>query len=283
MKLRKIGIEKEKQQLYDAFKVCFDEVQGDVYCELFADEKYRHSLQVLGTGNYILKNEKIFHGKNEEYLKTAKLVTLFHDIGRFKEISLLCKDSTSKHNHGFYSYERLKDLGYSDGRLLLPVKLHGGLVDALEKDEEYRQISDVSLKQEIAELYGLVKDADKIANFHIIKHECRVLHDIFFENISEEAKKAPLSPLVLSCIVENRLVKHSERYSLCDRLVQVLCQVFEIYYQASFVYLKKHDLFEPIYVLLREYNQDKELQEYIEKTINAYVAEHMIENQKLVI
>lgn len=283
MDLRKIDIEEEKNRLYEDFKVCFDEVQGDAYCELFADEKYRHSLQVLGTGNYILKNEEIFHGKNEEYLKTAKLVNLFHDIGRFKEISLLCKDSKSKHNHGFYSYERLKDLGYSDGRLLLPVKLHGGIADALDNDEEYRQISDVSLKQEIAELYGLVKDADKIANFHIIKHECRVLHDIFFENISEEAKKAPLSPLVLSCIVESRLVKHSERYSLCDRLVQVLCQVFEIYYQASFVYLKKHDLFEPIYVLLREYNQDKELQAYIEKTINDYVAERMIENKKLVI
>lgn len=278
IEIRKIKIETEKKVLRKDFEACFEEVKGSDYYEKYADEKYRHSMQVLGAGNYILKNEVIFQNKSEGYLKTAKLVSLFHDIGRFKEIALLCKNPSSKHKHGLYSYERLKDLGYSDWRLLLPVKQHGGIATALVTDEEYQQIGDEKVRKETEELYRLVKDADKIANFHIIKNECRVMQDIFFENLTDEAKKAPLSPIALTCIKEKRLVKHAECYSLCDRLVQVLCQIFELYYRPSFKYLKKHDLLEPIFELLRENNHDTEKQAYIEKEILAEMSNKLSES-----
>ena len=123
--LNKIDISKETKQLFDDYKNCYEIVKYDDFYALFANEKIKHSMQVVGAGNYILKNEKIFKNKSVQFLKLAKLVALFHDIGRFKEIELLYKLPQSHHNHGFYSYERLKKFGYNDCRLLLPIKQHG--------------------------------------------------------------------------------------------------------------------------------------------------------------
>ena len=52
----------------------------------YADEKYRHSLQVLGAGNFIIRHEPWFAGRGEEFVDLAKTAVLLHDIARFDEI-----------------------------------------------------------------------------------------------------------------------------------------------------------------------------------------------------
>ena len=134
MNLHSIDVSTEQKQLYAAFDDCLQKVRGKTFFEGFAKEKIKHSMQVVGAGNLILKQEKSFQNKGEEFFRLGKLVCLFHDIGRFKEIYMLSQDATKRYNHGHFSYEMLKDLDYADLRLLLPVKRHGELADALEKD-----------------------------------------------------------------------------------------------------------------------------------------------------
>lgn len=273
MMLSNIDIKKEEAELYNAFEDCFAKVQGNAFYEDFAKEKIRHSMQVVGAGNYILKNEKVFQGRGEDYLKLGKLVNLFHDIGRFKEIDLLCKEPNSRHNHSYYSYEKLKDLGYTDLRLLLPVKLHGGLRAALDEDEEFQKITDERLATEVRQLYGLVKDADKIANLHLTKRDKRVFKDLFFSRLTQENKYAPVSENVLRSFTNRDLVKSSDCVSFSDRLLQILCFAFEIYYKSSFDFIFKHGLFENIKQIMRQYNPDKKQQKDIEKQLDDYVAD----------
>lgn len=271
MKLQKIDIKKEEKILNKVFADCLEKVKSEVFYETFANEKIKHSMQVVGAGNYILKNDKLFQNKDLEYMKLGKLVNLFHDIGRFKEIELLYQDPQSVHNHSYYSYEKLKELGYSDLRLLLPIKQHGHLEDALEKDEEYRKIQDENLKCEIEELFFLVRDADKIANLYLIKHNKRVFEDLFFAELSEDAKYAPASPRVMAAFEKRINVPNCDRYSFTDRLLQIICFGFEIHYKPSYDYISQHGLFDNIIEIMRQYNPDKQLQKYVEDSFNCFI------------
>lgn len=269
--LKSIDIKKEERELFGAFEHCLARVSDNSFLELFAREKIKHSMQVVGAGNYILKNEKIFQHRSEEYLKLGKLVNLFHDIGRFREIECMYEDASRSYNHGFFSYEMLKERGYSDPRLLLPVKQHGNLADALEKDVEFQKIGDAGIKKEVEELYGLVKDADKIANLYIAKTDRRIFKDLFFDGLTEENKHAPVSAKVLEAMENKCLVKSGDCVSFSDRLLQILCFVFEIYYKPSLTFVFKHCLLENIAAVMRIYNPDQSLQDYIEQKIFTHV------------
>ena len=271
MKLHNIDVSIEQKQLYTAFEDCLQKVQGKTFFEDFAKEKIKHSMQVVGAGNLLLKQEKSFQGKGKDFLRLGKLVCLFHDIGRFKEIYLLSQDTSKHYNHGLFSYEILKDLGYSDGRLLLPIKRHGELADALDNDSEFQQMPEGKEKQETRELYGLVKDADKIANLYLIKYDERIFKDLFFEHLSEEDKYAPISEKVLQAVKEHTLVKRGNDKSFSDRLIQILCFVFEIYYQPSYDFIVKHKLFDNLFGYLLEYCPDKKQAQFVCDYIDNYL------------
>ncbi len=271
MKLRDIDISKEQKQLYNAFEDCLKKVSGDFFLEGFAKEKIKHSMQVVGAGNLILKQEKSFQSKGQNFFRLGKLVCLFHDIGRFREIYMLSQDATKHYNHGYFSYEMLKDLGYTDLRLLLAVKRHGELADALENDSEFQQMSEGTKKEETRELYGLVKDADKIANLYLIKHEERIFKDLFFEHLSDEDKYAPISDKVMQAVKNNSLVVRGDDKSFSDRLIQIMCFVFEIYYQPSYEFIVKHKLFDNLFGYLLKYCPDKEQAQFVCNYMNDYL------------
>ena len=65
------------------------------------DEKIKHSYQVLGAGNYILKNESVFSKCNVDEIDFLKAIVLLHDIGRFQE------GVTSGIDHGVYGADML--------------------------------------------------------------------------------------------------------------------------------------------------------------------------------
>ena len=271
MKLHDIDVSKEQKQLYAAYEDCLQKVRGDAFFEGFAQEKIKHSMQVVGAGNLLLKQEKSFQNKGEEFLRLGKLVCLFHDIGRFKEIYQLSLDKTKHYNHGHFSYEILKDLGYTDLRLLLPVKRHGELPDALENDAEFQQMPESIEKQETRELYALVKDADKIANLYLIKQDERIFKDLFFEYLPEDEKYAPISDKVMQAVKNHSLVVRGDDKSFADRLIQILCFVFEIYYQPSYEFIVRHKLFENLFAYLQEYAPDKEQAQFVCNYIDDYL------------
>ena len=271
MNLHSIDVSTEQKQLYAAFDDCLQKVRGKTFFEGFAKEKIKHSMQVVGAGNLILKQEKSFQNRGEEFWRLGKLVCLFHDIGRFKEIYMLSQNSSQHYNHGYFSYDMLKDLGYTDLRLLLPVKRHGELADALENDAEFQQMPKGKEKEETRELYGLVKDADKIANLYLIKYDERIFKDLFFEYLSEEDKYAPISDKVMQAVQNHDLVRKGDDKSFSDRLIQILCFVFEIYYQPSYDFIIRHKLLDNLFGYLLEYCPDKEQAQFVCDYINDYL------------
>ena len=54
----------------------FEIVKNSHYHKSFANEKIRHSLQVAGVGNGILRNEEYFKDKSYEFIEISKTAIL---------------------------------------------------------------------------------------------------------------------------------------------------------------------------------------------------------------
>lgn len=100
--------------LHKHYKNCRNYVAASRELCFYADEKFRHSMQVVGAGNYLLKHEKTFQNWSQTNKYLAWQGCLFHDIGRFTEIYQrydnhdLHGANLRKYDHGEFSYEILK-------------------------------------------------------------------------------------------------------------------------------------------------------------------------------
>ena len=51
---------------------CNNQVKDNEFYKLFANEKYRHSFQVLGAGNYLIKRINWLKNKDFKYIEMVK-------------------------------------------------------------------------------------------------------------------------------------------------------------------------------------------------------------------
>ena len=77
----------DKNFLYRHYQKCRTYVSSSKELCLYADEKFRHSMQVVGAGNYLLKNEKGLQSWTPEQKYLGWLGCLFHDIGHLKKFA----------------------------------------------------------------------------------------------------------------------------------------------------------------------------------------------------
>lgn len=271
-------LEKEKQILQQHYEECEKLVHNHKIYKLYADEKIHHSLQVYGAGNYIMKHEPTFKNKSDEYVRLAHIAYLFHDIGRFQEIKELYSNEVtnnpfnSPYDHGVYGYKILQKIPeYSDLRIVLPIKHHGHLIEELYKDEEYQNITDPQLKKEVEEISFLVRDADKIANFQIIKKEDRIYKDLFFGTLPQDLKYSQITPEVLS-VFENRCsIKLNKVSSMSDRVLCTIAWIFDMNYKPSFDFSLRLGGIDNLLDILAKFNPDTKTQEKIVKIVKDFI------------
>ena len=129
--------EKAKNLLHNEYLRNFEIVKDSFYHKSFANEKIRHSLQVAGVGNGILRNEPYFKNKSPEFIEIAKTAILLHDIFRFSEITIKYKTG-EKVDHGVMGADFLRNIPeFNTPLIILPVKHHGHMIEALYEDDEY--------------------------------------------------------------------------------------------------------------------------------------------------
>ena len=256
------------------YNECAEKVGSELGLRRLADEKMLHSLQVVGAGNFILKHEKTWELKNSEQCRRAKLAYLFHDIGRFAEIeAMLQTDNPADRefgklpgiSHGMLGADYLRRFRQYDlPEIIIPVKRHCDLPDLFYTDEELAEITDNNLRQDIIDNYRLTCDADKIANFALCTRSYYKLKAVFYGHLTPEEVYAPISSAVLECFNRESLVPSSSAVSLCDRILSVLCWIYDLNYRPSFEFCLRLNLFEKMLRILRDHNPDRPLQQDIE-------------------
>lgn len=247
--------QKAKELLYEEYHKNFEIVKESPYHRRYVDEKIRHSLQVSGAGNGILKHESYFQNRSEEFIDIAKTAILLHDIFRFNEVRILF-ETGNRIDHGAMGAEFLKQFPeFNNVLITLPIKHHGHMIEALYEDEEYQSITDDKLKQDVLHIAFAVRDADKIANWQIVTNEFDFVKKVwlpFPEDNSEEQGMLP--PESWAYFSKQEVVPHGvvKTQTNAGEILSMLCWLFDMNYRYSVYYCNRLNLFAGFFRLLEQ-------------------------------
>ncbi len=273
----KTDLSKDIQLLKQHYQNCRQHVSDSHFYSLYADEKIHHSLQVLGAGNYILKHESSFNNRDSEFIRKARLAYLLHDIGRFEEIRRKYDDyknsnTSKKYDHSLLGADILRNIPeYNHPLIVIPVKHHGHLIEELYEDKEYTSIKDEQLKEDIKKVIFLVRDADKTANFNLIKIDKNHFSELFFDTKTSQEKEKTVST-DLFCQFQNcqTINKHMTK-TATDNILCFIAWIFDINYKAAFDFTCRAGGVDFLIEQLGEYTKNKELQQTVAKTVKNYI------------
>lgn len=216
--------------LREQYEACCQVVAHDEFCLHFAQEKWRHSMQVAGAGNYLVRHIEALKDKSGEYIELVRTAVLLHDVCRFAEIVHLYHGEKG-YDHGVAGGELLKNMPrFMDIRIGLPIKHHGHMIEELYADDEYKNIGDKKLQKEVEEICFIIRDADKIANLRMLADEPDMRSLFLGEEkadegfVSEDAKNEALSGVV---------VGREHRRNRTSSLVTYLSWYTDINYRAA--------------------------------------------------
>lgn len=264
------------------YQETFNQVKDVDFYRIYADEKIRHSLQVIGAGNFIIKHEKTFQNRSPDFIRCAVMAYLFHDIGRFQEIRDLynehlrtgqCPCKSPGIDHGLNGWEILKQMPfYADPRIIIPVKHHGHMIEDFYADPEYNSLSDEQLRRDIEQIIFLVRDADKIANLHLLKYDRQIFRDLFYREEQSLQKFCKLTPEPLEVFFSCQPVNRSLVVTQADRILNIIAWIFDLNYQPSFDFLLRFGCVDFLQEQLAKVNNERNLQEKIAKTLKNYIS-----------
>ncbi len=265
-------MKKEINILKQYYKDTLSYVDTDDFCVKYAHEKMIHSLQVIGAGNYIKKHEKTFHNRTDDFMLCATLSYLFHDIGRFDEIKLIFDKKAKTTDHGVLGANILASIDrYNDPRIILSVKHHGHLIEKFYNDIEYQSMSDKTLKKEIEEIIFLCRDADKIANLYLLKTQYDKHEGVWASSQDESFIKGDINPVMVECIKNNKVCPRADIKSNADIFIAVLSWMFDINYQTSIDFCKKHKVVEAVVKIIARYNKQVDIHQELTRCMNEYL------------
>ena len=213
------------------------------YQKDFMNEKIKHSYQVLGAGNVILKHEKCFAELNENMHSYYQAIVLLHDVARFTEI--LEREKNNFIDHGVVGALMLQQKEFfidnADG---LAIKHHGHLIEELYADDLYKSLSEEK-KEQVRKLAFLVRDADKIANYYLLVSNFEQIKRLFFvpDRYKNPFCKVP-SEKVLADFLACKSINKADMESFADFTLMLLAWIFDLNYKYSFAMLKKWEILE---------------------------------------
>lgn len=224
-------------ELRKHYRKALSELPRGSFYNLSINHKFRHSIQVLHAGQEIMKQTPELQNISPEFKSDAERALLFHDIGRFHETVCIYRDKqnnvevaacSNKYDHGTIGYNILKEIPqYNYLKLLLAVKYHGKMMEQVRESELWKETEASHDEKEIKQILYIVRDADKLANLQVIKATDHLKEDLFYKQLTSEAKKAGISPDVMKQFENHQVVYFPTIYSYTDRVTMVLSWIFD--------------------------------------------------------
>lgn len=240
------------------------------YQKAFMDEKIRHSYQVLGAGNFLLRHEKDFAKFNKEEISYYQAIVLLHDVFRFSEI--LEKEKGNFIDHGVAGAEFLAQTKlFSKNDVVLSIKHHGHLIERLYEDEAYKKLSEKE-KKHVERIAFLVRDADKLANYYLLASHFTDMRSLFFvESNYQNPYDKIVSPNVFRDFMACRCVTKADMKNFADHSLMFISWIFDLNFESSFIFLQRLHIVEKLFCLLGEFFRLEDAQLF-EKKINEFIA-----------
>jgi len=261
--------------LYDEFNRNVKKVPAESIYRSFCDEKLKHSQQVLGAANYIMKHEPYFSQQPASFIETAQTVALLHDIARFAEAVHKFQSPDMPYNHSVKGAEYLALIPeFNIPQIVLPVRYHGDIyLSRLYDDADFVKLSSGE-KLQVEKIAQLVRDADKTANMHLFFYHQEhlkklVLSEFFSSQMKDKAQD--VRPEILQEILREHLLVSSELVNQSERVLQILAWFFDLNYKTSFVFCQKRNVLEKMFSFFCEICPYPETQEIVLSKIQNFV------------
>lgn len=266
---------KEAWQLLDLqFNQCYEIVKKDEFYRGYALEKLRHSKQVAGAGNYIIPKIEWLKEKSPEYVEMVRTAVLLHDVCRFSEIAYRFKNKGS-YDHGVEASELLKHTPiFNDIRIWLPIKHHGHRIEDLYNDGVFQDIADKQLQKEIELICFIIRDADKIANLHMMVNEENIRPLFFGKSTGNEYKDGQISQIVKEVAFKNVTTPRFDEATVGDHITGYISWFFDINYKYSIDYCERLNVISGLFDIFEKYCSDEEFKRKYAKFVRAYLQNH---------
>ncbi|MBO5303723.1 MAG: HD domain-containing protein [Lachnospiraceae bacterium] len=172
---------------------------------------------------------------DEEGINLATLIGLLHDIGRFEQLRLTNSFDDSIIPHAKCSLDVLFTQGY----------IHKFVENPMYDDIIYESIKNHGLFQIDSSLEGdcllyakLIRDADKLDNFHTkLIEEIDTMLDVDMDNLAKET----ISDYAYETFLAHKPLENSKRKTHLDMWLSYIAYIYDLNFQASFCYTKEHD------------------------------------------
>lgn len=261
-------LEKAKQLINDEYNTKYILAKTE-HAKAFMNEKIKHSYQVLGAGNFLLRHEKYFAKYNKEEISYYQSIALLHDVYRFQEALEL--EKKHKVDHGVCGAEYLSQIKfYNKKDALLAIKHHGHLIERLYEDEAYQKLSKKEQKH-IQQVTFFVRDADKLANLYLLATHLDDIRPVFFsEKTYQNPHDKNISPIVMADFMAQKCVTKSDVKNFADHALMIISWIYDINFECSLVFLEKLQIFEKLFDLFAEYWHPKD-KKTIQKTVKEFI------------
>lgn len=228
-------------ELKKHYQKALSQIPHNSFYHFSINHKFRHSVQVLRAGQEIIAHTPELKDVTSEFKHDAEQALLFHDIGRFHEMVCICRDNsknitvnarTNKYDHGIIGYKILKKCPqYNNLKLLLAVKYHGKMMEQVRASDLWQEAEKSADEETIKQILYIVRDADKLANMRVIKATDHLKEDMYYKQLSPEAKKAGISSEVMKQFENHEVILFSTLKSYTDRVMMVLSWIFDFNFQ----------------------------------------------------
>ena len=207
-------------------------VENNEFLIGYLNEKWRHSMQVFGAGNMLVRHIDWLKEKPADYIEMVRTAVLLHDVYRFKEIALLAENK--KIDHGVEGAKFLKNIPlFSDIRIWLPIYHHGHVIESLYADPQYQNIQDESLKKEVELICFVIRDADKIANLRMLADEPDMRPLFLSHGTGEPLHDYHISAFAKEDAFAGKTVRRTPDCTIADRMLGYLSWFNDINYRYS--------------------------------------------------
>lgn len=266
------------------YRDTIQQISEDSFYRRAVNHKFVHSIEVLHTGEKILRNTPELQNMSDEFCDYARKALLFHDVGRFRENLLryqadLCEQKISAvsdvFDHCVLGYEVLKQVQeYNDLRILFAVRYHGKMMEDVKKSEMWQMVEKSSQKEDILNILYLVRDADKLANLLHIKNDGHLKKDLFYKQLSQPNRNGSLSDEVKAQFYDKKTILFSTVQTYADRVLMVLSWVFDFNYRYAVKVFYENGYGKFLFDELQQYHSDSADIKRVERILQSEFAGH---------
>lgn len=218
--------------------------------------KYYHSYRVMNEMDILAKKLKLI----KEEIELAKLIGLFHDIGRFDERE---KFKNQKIDHGEHGVKVLKELMIND-KLKISLQNFNIMLTAIENHNKFKIPE--TLKDKELFFTKLIRDADKLDILNALSNES--IKPIIYQddsNIDENISKD---------FFENKSIDTYKVSTKNDMLLAIFSYIYDINFIETLELIKEKDYYNKIYQRI----ENKELFKPYINYLNKYLKERIDRN-----